>query len=235
MNSAIFESLLGAIEDDFSGVCVDLEGHGSTPYLGRGFDAQVEALAEQLPASTLLGWSMGGLYAIALARRFPGKFPAVVLVACNPCFVQQPDWGCAVDRAVFDEFSRGLIDNWQLTMRRFIGLQLKGVASSREMIRHITELLQRGGEPDSAALEAGLQLLLNYDARADLQALKQPVMLVLGERDTLVPVGVARQIRMLKPALHVECVARSAHAPFITHTEIFAELLRGFTESSQAG
>ena len=48
-----------------------MPGYGLTPLLSEDFDNQVDALAQDLEGGTLLGWSMGGLYAIALAQRYP--------------------------------------------------------------------------------------------------------------------------------------------------------------------
>jgi pimeloyl-[acyl-carrier protein] methyl ester esterase len=234
MNRAIFDPFCDSVGAEFEMVGAELDGHGQTAYRGLGFDAQVAVLAEQLPSSTLVGWSMGGLFAIALARRYPHKFPRLVLVASNPCFVQRGDWPDAVAREVFEDFSRDLVADWRATVRRFIGLQLKGVSDARQLIRRVSGLLEQGGAPRPEALQDGLRLLLTHDARAGLAALEQPVMLVLGERDALVPSAVGAQIRALAPKVRVECVARSAHAPFITHPQLFADLLRGFTQSSPA-
>jgi len=235
MNRSIFDPFCEFVGDEFATICSELDGHGQASYRGLGFDAQVDALASRLPPSTLVGWSMGGLYAIELARRYPQKFPRLVLVASNPCFVQRDDWPHAVAREVFEDFSRGLIADWRATMRRFIGLQLKGASDARQLIRRVSGLLEQGGAPHPGALQDGLRLLLTHDARAKLAALEQPVMLVLGERDALVPSSIAEQIGAFAPAVRVECVTRSAHAPFITHSRLFTDLLRGFTQPSKAG
>ena len=235
MNSAVFSPLIAALEAQYQLYAVDLPGHGASAAATVDFDQQVEQMGEFLPASTLVAWSMGGLYATRLATRFPDKFKRLILVACNPCFVQRPGWGCAVEADVFDEFAQALIADWQGTIKRFMGLQLKGAEQARDLIRQMTAMVNRGGAPDRRALRQGLDLLLQYDARADLAALSQPVMVVLGQRDTLVPISLEAQIRVLNPAIRVECVARSAHAPFVTHRELFADLIRGFTQSSSTG
>lgn len=233
MNSAIFEPLVESLIDDMEIIRVDMPGHGQSQWRrGMTFESQLDALAEVLPDSNLLGWSMGGLFAIGLANRFPLRFPRLSLVCCNPCFVQQADWACAVERLVFDEFSQSLIDNWQVTIKRFVGLQLHGSAQARELIRKITALLIQGGSPNPDALRWGLELLLHHDARAELATLKQPILSILGQRDTLVPNCQQQYLPLINPQIRVECLAHSAHAPFVSHTETVSELLREFIKSS---
>jgi pimeloyl-[acyl-carrier protein] methyl ester esterase len=235
MNGAIFKPLLDYLIEDFEVLCVDMPGHGKSGLVDLSFDQQIEELARVLPESILLGWSMGGLYAIALAQKYPHKFSHVLLVASNPRFVQQEDWSSAVPQQVFDEFSDSLTGDWKKTIKRFIGLQLHGVEQARHLIRQVTDLLYEGGAPQPEALRKGLQLLLTHDARDALKSLQQPVMMVLGRRDTLVPISLLQQIHRVMPLIRVECFPHSAHVPFVSHPQQFADLLREFTQSSTSG
>lgn len=236
MNSAVFEPLTQLLSTDFNVIRVDLPGHGQSEWIAQAdFDEQVDAVAKVLPDSALVGWSLGGLYAQRLVKRYPQKFNKLVLVSCNPCFVQRDDWASAVEVAVFAEFSASLIDNWQSTIRRFLGLQMFGVDQARSLIRQISELLVKGGEPTPEAMQFGLELLLTADARSELAEIKVPVMEVLGKRDTLVPVKLAKQLPLINPSIRVECVARSAHAPFLSHPEKVAGLISEFAKSPTTG
>lgn len=236
MNAAVFEPLANQLAADLSVSRLDLPGYGrSKALVFTDYDQSIEFIAEQLPGGALVGWSMGGLYAIDIVRRFPEKFPALVLVACNPCFVQREDWHSAVEASIFSDFSADLIDNWRGTIRRFLGLQMHGVEGARFLIRQISELLLQGGEPAPEVLKSGLDLLLSMDAREALSQLKVPALVVLGARDTLVPITLADQLASINPAIRVECFAGSAHAPFLSHREEFAGLLREFVTSAAAG
>ncbi|MBC8509741.1 MAG: pimeloyl-ACP methyl ester esterase BioH [Chloroflexi bacterium] len=236
MNAAVFEPLSRLLSAEFRVTRVDLPGYGQSGWQGDAdFEAQVDALADVLPDSTLLGWSLGGLYALRLAAKYPQRFNSLILLSCNPCFVQRDDWMTAVESSVFNEFSAALIDDWQATIRRFLGLQMRGSAQARSLIRQISELLIKGGAPDPVAMRFGLQLLLQHDARRELEALAQPVMAVLGQRDTLIPVELAQQLHRLSPMIRVECVAHSAHAPFLSHSEFVAGLISEFIEPTKTG
>ena len=230
MNAAVFAPLADALARDFTVYRVDLPGYGLSLWQSERFDEQVERLAAAIEDSILIGWSLGGLYAQALAARFPERFERLMLLNYNPCFVQRDDWSCAVAADVFEAFSASLEDGWSATIRRFLGLQMHGVDAARELVREMTRLVVAGGEPRPGVLAFGLDLLLQSDARAQLAAMQTPTMLLLGERDTLVPVCVGAQIHRLNPSVRVECVARSAHAPFLSHRETVVDLIREFAQ-----
>ena len=168
-------------------------------------------------------------------NRYPERFKRLVLVASNPCFVQRDNWSAGVAAEVFSGFADGFIENWQATIRRFLGLQMFGAAQARTHIRHISGLLVNGGEPHPDALRFGLESLLVLDVREELSQIKVPVMMVLGGRDKLVPVSLAAELTQINPQIRVECLAHSAHAPFLSHLDDVAGLIREFVRPSSPG
>ncbi|MDQ7010296.1 MAG: pimeloyl-ACP methyl ester esterase BioH [Mariprofundaceae bacterium] len=232
MNSAVFAPLAARLAQDFCVILVDLPGYGRSSWAGEDLAAQLQLLAQTLPPSMLIGHSLGGVYAQALASRYPERFSRLLLLNYNPCFVQRDDWSCAVSADVFGQFAASLESGWQGTIRRFLGLQMHGVAQSRERVRTMTRLLIDGGAPQPQVLQFGLELLLQSDTRAELATLPVPAKMLFGERDTLVPQSVAAQIHRLNAAIGVECVARCAHAPFLSHADNTIELICEFAQSS---
>jgi pimeloyl-[acyl-carrier protein] methyl ester esterase len=223
MPARVFDPLLPSLRGPWRPHAPPLPGYPASPWpAGLGFEREIEAMARDLPAGGLLGWSLGGIYALELARREPQKFSPLTFVACNPCFVVRDDWSCAIAAQVLDEFGRELRDDWRRTLRRFLALQFRGEAGQRELARELWRRIAEAGRPDIAVLEYGLELLKNHDARPALAALAQPASLLLGERDRLVPVALGRQIAEIAPAIRVESIAGAAHAPFLSHPEAVA-------------
>lgn len=236
MNANVFKPLSQSLAADFEVSRVDLPGYGSSDWLPQmDFDAQVDAFAELLPPSTLLGWSMGGLYAMQLVHRYPHKFRQLILVSCNPCFVQREDWSCAMDPAIFTGFSDSLMNDWRAMIRRFLALQMQGAERTQSLIRQVSELLSQGGEPQPEALRFGLQLLLKQDAREVLKKLPASILVVLGGKDKLVPANLAKQLDKINPQIRVECLAHSAHAPFLSESKAFTDLIDEFVKSPATG
>lgn len=218
MPSRVFDPLLPCLHEGCAPLAPALPGYAHSPWpAGLGFEAELDRMGQDLPAGALLGWSLGGLYALELCLRYPQKFTALTLVACNPCFVIRDDWSCAIEAAVFDAFARELRADWRRTLRRFIGLQLQGEAAQRQLARDLWRRVAEQGAPPLAVLEAGLELLQTHDARPALARIEQPVRLLLGERDRLVPLALAQQIAEVAPGIRVESVTGGAHAPFLSH------------------
>lgn len=223
MPAGIFEPLLSPLGQRCDPYLPALPGYPGSPWPGGlEFEDQIDLMARELPAGALLGWSLGGLYALALARREPRKFSALTLVACNPCFVIRDDWPPAIAAEVLDEFARELGRDWRRTLRRFIALQLHGEVSQRELARELWRGVEAAGRPDLAVLETGLDLLKNHDARPALASLGQPACLLLGERDRLVPNALEGQIAEVAPGIRVESIAGAGHAPFLSHPRAIA-------------
>lgn len=225
MNAQVFAPLAAILGDRFSVHCPALPGYaGSRWPAAADFDAQLEQMAAELPPGELLGWSLGGLYAIELARRWPQRFERLTLVASNPCFVRRQGWDCALEASVFEGFSADLQLDWRRTLKRFLALQMQGEADARGLARDLWRQLVETGEPAPGVLEFGLELLGQRDARDALAEIEKPVRLILGEKDRLVPIALAQQIAELTPRIQVESVAGAAHAPFLSHTREFAAL-----------
>jgi len=226
MPAGVFDPLLTRLRQRCRPHAPALPGYaGSSWPAGLGFEQQLERMADELPAGALLGWSLGGLYALELGLRYPRKFTALTLVACNPCFVIRDDWPCAVAAAVFDAFADELRGDWRRALRRFISLQLQGEAAQRELARDLWRRVADQGPPAPAVLEAGLELLRDHDARPALARLEQPVKLLLGTRDRLVPIALGQQIAEVARGIRVESVADAAHAPFLSHPAEIADLV----------
>ncbi|MDH3386566.1 MAG: alpha/beta fold hydrolase [Gammaproteobacteria bacterium] len=225
MNTFVFDPLLRQLAAR-DVLIPALPGYPGSPWqAGLDFERQLERMAADLPPGRLLGWSLGGTYAIELASRYPHKFSVLTLVACNPCFVAGEGWRCAVEATVFDAFGEALARDRERALRRFIALQMQGEAQVRILSRSLWEGLAEAGVPDSATLGFGLELLRNHDARPALGRVSRPTTLILGELDALVPLALLKQIADVAPAIRVESVAGAAHALILSHPSQIAALL----------
>lgn len=225
-NPEVFGPLLPLLSTRYRLHTPALPGYPPGPWpAGLDFDTELERMAAELPAGPLLGWSLGGFYALELALRYPDRFGPLTLLAFNPCFVVRDDWPTGVDAAVFDAFARDLAQDWQRTIRRFLALQLQGGPAQRELARDLWQQISAAGEPAPGVLEHGLKLLRESDTRPRLAGVGRRTTLVLGERDRLVPIGAGQQIADLEPGIRVESVAGAAHAPFLSHPAEVAALI----------
>ncbi|MCK4493556.1 MAG: alpha/beta fold hydrolase, partial [Methylococcales bacterium] len=66
-----------------------------------------------------------------------------------------------------------------------------------------------------------------------LATINCPVLMVLGDRDTLVPVKVAEQLQTLQPKLLLKILSKSGHVPFLSHQEVLLDCLKNFMEQKR--
>ncbi|MEC9315198.1 MAG: pimeloyl-ACP methyl ester esterase BioH [Pseudomonadota bacterium] len=218
MHSGVWHELADRLANRFTLHLVDLPGHGLSDWQPAAFDLDnlLPALADKLPQRAVwLGWSLGGLLSLAFAQQYPARISKLNLMAATPRFVQGPDWPCAMQSEIFENFAASLDVNQKQTLQRFLMLQAKGADNSRAAIRDLSERLALQHSPAPAALQAGLDCLLKLDMREALANLSCPVQLLLGTRDTLIPAAMAEYARRLNPALQVVMLEGLGHAPFI--------------------
>jgi len=222
MHSGVWSELAERLSERFTLHLVDLPGHGLTAWQSGAFELEklLPTLAANLPQKAVwLGWSLGGLFSLAFAKQYPERVDKLSLMAATPRFVEDRDWPCAMQSKVFENFAASLDVDQQQTLQRFLMLQAKGADKSRETIRQLSERLATQHSPEPEALNAGLDCLLKLDMREALTSLNCPVQLLLGTRDTLIPVVMAEYARMLNPALQVVLLNGLGHAPFIAQAE----------------
>jgi pimeloyl-[acyl-carrier protein] methyl ester esterase len=208
---------------------LDLPGHGRSgwPAGVRDLAGLARAVFPAVPqGAAVLGWSLGGMVALELARRHPRHLRALVLVATTPKFLAGPDWEHGLAPAVLDEFSAGLGGDYRRTVQNFLALQTRGDEHALETLRLLRSRLAAHGEPDPAALATGLAILRDADLRDSLPRLAVPALVVAGEHDRLTPPGAGRALAASLPAARLRLVERSGHAPFLSHpAEVLGEVV----------
>jgi len=193
----------------------------------------LDAIVEQLSAQfdeplNVCGWSLGGKVALRWAQLHPAQVEKLVLVASTPCFVQRDDWQCAMAGAVLQEFAHALTLHFQLTLQRFLALQMRGSEAERAVLLELRARMFSRGEPDVASLQAGLQILRDTDLRMMLPQLAQAALVIAGERDSLIPAAASAYLAQQMPDARLVSIAGAAHAPFLSHADIFVEQITSF-------
>lgn len=220
MPPAVLDELMGACGRHHPPQLLALPRRGATlnDWLNQ-LDPQIA------PDSVLCGWSLGGLVALALARRLGAKIKGVVLIGSTPRFVQASDWPHGVTAAHYTQFATGIEHDTARTLRQFLALQTLGEPTGRAMTQKLAPLLE---SPDVAQLMAGLQILGQTDLRADLPHISQPVLLIHGADDALIPADATRWLHhhLMRSVEHI--VPHAGHALPVSQAGLVAHFINDF-------
>lgn len=228
MSLRVFDALRDALGG--ASCALDLPGHGRSGWdpARAGFEAQLADVVQALPPrAVLLGWSMGAYFALECARRWPARVAGLVLVAATPRFSAAPDWPHGLAPVAVAAFKSTLAQDWRQTLQDFIWLQLRGSRNAAMAQRRIRLGLEAQGAPRREALAAGMDILDTIDLRRHLAQVHQPVLVVSGEHDRVTSPAAADWLAEALQGRHV-CIARAAHAPFVSHVEETAAPIRAF-------
>ena len=89
LHGGIWSGLLPELDGFGERLTPDLPGHGASPCPGDeiGLEALADRLVPGVPeGAAVLGWSLGAMVALTLARRHPERVSRLVLVAATPRF-----------------------------------------------------------------------------------------------------------------------------------------------------
>ncbi len=223
---------LDRLERQFRLHLVDLPGHGRSPWPpgARDLADLARAVAPHVPAgSAVLGWSLGGMVALELARVRP-TIAALVLVATTPCFLARDDWAGGMQPTVLQGFATGLARDYRRTIANFLALQAWGDERATEALRSLRANLGAHGEPDPRALAIGLDILRDADLRGTLSRLAVPTLVIAGEHDRITPAEAGRELAARLPSARFHEVAKAGHAPFLSHDDEVAAEVEKFLE-----
>lgn len=214
LHRGVFNPLAESLQAHFRLHLPDLPGYGSNAASAWAptFEELVDALAARLPPAAWLGWSLGGQLALALAQRHPDSVRALVLLACNPCFVANPAWD-GMAPATFEAFETGLRASPEQALRRFTLLCARGSRDPQATRRQLAKAELPAPRP--SALAHGLDWLREHPRHDALATLPVPSTWIAGANDGLVPLAAVNAAARAAPGGRLHAVQGAGHAPFL--------------------
>ncbi|BEV72530.1 MULTISPECIES: pimeloyl-ACP methyl ester esterase BioH [unclassified Paludibacterium] len=230
LHGGVFARVAESLAEQYCVHCVDLPGHGASaplePYQG---EQVVGLLNAQFPWPVhVVGWSLGGLIGQYWALQAPQQVRSLALVASSPCFVKKADWPHAQSAAAIEAVGASLDAAFEVTLERFLALQMLGSSSARDTLKALRAQLFAHGRPQG--LLAALQLLLQADLRGRTREIQCPVGLFYGQRDVLTPPAAGEWLASQLPSATMITFAQASHAPFLSHEAAFLASLTEFLD-----
>ncbi len=212
---------------------LNLPGHGGAA--DQPPERWQETLIDQLPDQpvTLVGWSLGGILALAMAAAQPERIARLILIGATPCFCRRAGWPHGCDAELFAAFEAAVASGSPKSLNRFFALMLHGDRLPRADYNRLAKLaVDRAHPVTPAGLQAGLELLASLDLRAAVPQLTMPLLLLHGAQDAIIDVASSRWLaEQWGGAVTLQLWQDCGHAPFLTQPDRFRHLIEPWTPS----
>jgi len=235
MHSGIWGGVVDMLASEYRVNLVDLPGHGvnrNVP-LPDNLDEVAGLILSELPPAVWIGWSLGGLVALAAALRKPQKVHKTILVAATPCFSKQVDWDLGVSAEARQAFTDGLQNDLEATLDQFC-LQCFGAAWVGESLRRLGRSTVSDNLPARHVMHTGLQLLYSNNLLAGLNNCTVPMLFLGGTRDRTIRAESLEQAAAMLPAASSCLIRGASHAPFISHPDQFLDIIHRYLRGEQS-
>jgi pimeloyl-[acyl-carrier protein] methyl ester esterase len=225
LGPAALKTLRQVLQERLPSMSILIEPLPSADSVEQALD---ELNASLPPGAWLLGWSLGGMLAVALAARRGVNCPGMITLGSNPCFVARDHWPTAMPRAIFEGFSALCVTDRTATLKRFSLLCTQGSAEARALAKQLLPMSEQYADPASLALLGAL------DNRAALAELSVPQLHLFAQGDALVPEQTALALEEIAPQARVIRLAGSHALPIEAPTQV-ADRVTAFIEECNHG
>ena len=208
-------------------VMLSLPGFGQSASVEGGLEAIADRIAAAIHAfaftqsPVFIGNGYGGFVALLTAIRHPGIAAKLVLADCGAAFSEP---GRAAFRGMSAAASaNGLAAIADVAMRRLFSAEFQA-----ENPTLIAERRARFLAVDPQVFHAACLALSTLDLRHQLETVKVPALVLVGEHDEATPPAMSEELARLLPNAELKILAGCAHVPQLQEPGLFMETIGDF-------
>lgn len=232
LHGAMWHAQVDALQQHYRLVVPDVRGFGGSPLPPRSYSLD-EVAADMLglldalgiEQATVAGLSMGGYVALAMFRRAPERFRALVL-ADTRAAADSEETQVARRAAAYTARQQGVAPVVDALLPRVLG-----ASTQRSKAAVVAGVRQLMGEASPEALARAQEAMA---ARADslplLASIAVPTLVLVGEEDVTTPPEEARAMAEAIAGAEVVEIAGAGHLSSLEQPEAFTAALRSFLE-----
>jgi pimeloyl-ACP methyl ester carboxylesterase len=216
-------------------VALDLPGYGDrTPVEAMSFEALAEDVEftitqNALEKPVLLGNSMGGMVVQTMLRRRPDDYRAAVLSCTSPAFGNPAgdfQKKFVADRLAPLEAGRTMAD---IAPDAAAGLMGPNADPAGKAL-----FIEQYALTPESTYRAAVQSLVTFDERANLPAIKVPVLCLAAEHDRNAPPPVLEKMAAKIPGARYVCLPGLGHMPNLEAPQAFDATIFNFLNAALA-
>jgi len=200
----------------------------------------LEVIDQNVTNNTLLmGWSLGGAFAIQYAAISKKPFLGLITLQTNPCFIAKDSWPHGLAKSEFEmlyDLVLQSVESGEMAsvIRRFSHLLVDGSLKHKGDRRNLKKCYSEITLANARALLSGLVFLCDFDLRQVLPKVSLPSLHLFGEQDALVAVDVSNDLKSLtlnSDNHKVLVLGEMAHLPCFSHRVEVISTLEAFVET----
>jgi 3-oxoadipate enol-lactonase len=224
---ASFDAIAPQLSQSFRVIVTELPGFGRSQAVKGGLADVADRMAEAVKdgaggdEAIVLGNGYGGFVALQMAIRHPNIATKLVLADCGAAFSE-------TGRDAFRNMAaasraKGLSAITDVAMRRLFAPEFQ--EAHPELMRDRREAFLR---TDPEVLQAACAQLAELDLRPQLQEVKVPVLVLVGEHDEATPPPMSHELAAGLPQARLKIIPGCAHVPQLQSPEVFLDAIGDF-------
>jgi 3-oxoadipate enol-lactonase len=224
---ASFDAIVPELSKSFRTIVPELPGFGRSHAVMGGIADVADRMAEAVKDAAggedaiVLGNGYGGFVALQMAIRHPEIAAKLVLADCGAAFTE-PGREAFRNMAAASK-AKGLAAITDVAMRRLFAPEFQ--AQHPDLMADRREAFLR---TDVDVFRAACDALAALDLRPELQKVKVPVLVLVGEHDEATPPPMSRELAAGLPQARLEIIPGCAHVPQLQSPTTFLDAIGGF-------
>ena len=226
-DASSFDLIAAPLAASHQVVVLNLPGFGQSASVDGGLEAVADRIAAAIQAFAFkevpifLGNGYGGFVALLTAIRHPGITARLVLADCGAAFSEP-------GRAAFRGMSAAASANGLTAIADIAMRRLFSPAFQAEHPALIAERRACFLEVDPHVFHAACAALSTLDLRGQLDTVKVPVLVLVGEFDEATPPAMSEELAKLLPHAELKILQGCAHVPQLQEPALFMATIGAF-------
>ncbi|MBT2647101.1 alpha/beta fold hydrolase [Bacillus sp. ISL-34] len=180
----------------------------------------------------LLSWSLGSLVSLEIASSYREKIKGFILFGATSRFTTGENYSFGWDPRMVERMKKQLQRNKEKTLTSFYEAMFSEAEKEAGFYHQfITKIQSKFHGDDVFSLLIGLDYLLQKDARAKLDRIEAPVILLHGKEDNICPIEASSFIKENlggKAEFHI--IEGAGHIPFFTKPQESVQHIKTFIQ-----
>lgn len=223
---------------------LDLPGHGGSTWIESDLDMiarDMHSVLKELGGNqmSVVGSSLGGLFALKLYDVAPEIIHSMVFVGSMPRFKKSSDYPYGLDVKFMRKLGGQVEDSYPSIVNIFFRSLFTRSERKTRRYKWLQKFRQFDGVPMQQALTAYLSILENEDLRDVLKSVRCPIQFINGTGDEICDHRTVDYLKTLRPDARFDDFHDCGHFPFLinpyTFNTVLMDFLSGHNGSSSVG